>query len=70
MGARFVLSVPRPWKSFWAHLMVLLSDVGLVEACLVHLEVVLILAQHKCTLCAKCTTGMEIILGTPDGTPR
>jgi hypothetical protein len=33
MGARFALSVPWAWKSFWAHSMVLLSDVGLVEAC-------------------------------------
>ena len=33
-------------------------------------EIVLILAQDRCTVCAECTTGMEIILGTPDGTPR
>jgi hypothetical protein len=23
--------------------------------------------QHRCTVCAKCTTGSEIILDTPDG---
>ena len=32
---------------------------------LVHLEVVLVLAQDRCTVCAECTSGMEIILGTP-----
>ena len=37
---------------------------------LVHLEVVLVSAQDRCTVCADCTTGMKIILGTPDGTPR
>ena len=32
------------------------------------LEMVLILAQDMCTVCAECTMGMEIILGVPDGT--
>ena len=32
---------------------------------LVHLEVVLVLAQDRCTVCAECTSGMEIIFGTP-----
>jgi hypothetical protein len=27
-----VSNVPWPWKSFWAHLMVLLGDVGQIEA--------------------------------------
>ena len=31
---------------------------------LVHLEVVLVLAQDRRTICAKCTSVMEIILGT------
>jgi hypothetical protein len=34
------------------------------------LEIVLISAQDSCLVCAESTTGMEIILGTPDGTPR
>ena len=34
-----------------------------------HVEVVLVLAQDRCTFCAECTSGTEIILGTPDGTP-
>jgi hypothetical protein len=27
------MSVPQAWKSFWAHQMALLRDVGQVEAC-------------------------------------
>jgi hypothetical protein len=34
------------------------------------LEIVLMSAQDRCTVCTECTRGMEIILGTPDGTPR
>jgi hypothetical protein len=37
---------------------------------LVCLEIVLILAQDRHMVCVKSTTGMEIILGTPDDTPR
>jgi hypothetical protein len=33
MGAQFALNAPRAWKSIWAHPMVLLGDVGQVEAC-------------------------------------
>jgi len=36
----------------------------------VRLEVVLISGQHRYTVCVECTRGMEIILGTADGTPR
>jgi hypothetical protein len=36
----------------------------------VRLEMVLILTQDSCTVCAECTTGLEIILDTTDGTPR
>jgi hypothetical protein len=50
--------------------MVLLGDVGQVEALFVRLEIVLILALDGCTVCAECTMGIEIILGTPDGTLR
>jgi hypothetical protein len=34
------------------------------------LEIVLILMQYSCTVCAKCTIGLEIILDVPNGTPR
>ena len=36
----------------------------------VHLEIVCISMPDRCTVSAKCTMGMQIILGTPDGTPR
>ena len=34
-----------------------------------HLDIVLITTQDRCTVCAERTIGMEIILGTHDGTP-
>jgi hypothetical protein len=37
---------------------------------LVCLEIVLILMQDRCTVCAECTTASEIVLEAPDGTPR
>jgi hypothetical protein len=37
---------------------------------LVRLEIVLVSVQDKCTVCAKRTIGLEIILEAPDGTPR
>jgi hypothetical protein len=36
----------------------------------VHLETVLVLVQYKCTVCAKCTISLEIVLDTLDDTPR
>jgi hypothetical protein len=36
----------------------------------VHLEILLILMQYRCSIYAEHTIGLEIILGTPDGTPR
>jgi hypothetical protein len=36
----------------------------------VRLETVLALTQDRCKVCAKHTTGSEIILDTPNGTPR
>ena len=41
--------------------MVILGDVGHVESRLVLLEMVLVLVQDKCTACAKCTVGSDII---------
>ena len=35
---------------------------------LVHLEIVSILTQDRGTVCAECTTGVEIILDVLDGT--
>jgi hypothetical protein len=37
---------------------------------LVCLDIVLILTQDRCTVCAECTMGLETVLDAPDGTPR
>jgi hypothetical protein len=37
---------------------------------LVHLDIVLIFMQDRCTVCAERTIGSEIIFDAPDGTPR
>jgi hypothetical protein len=37
---------------------------------LVYLEIVLILTQDRCTVCAERTIGLEIVLDAPDGSPR
>ena len=50
--------------------MELLGDVGHVEARSVRLEMVLVLVQDRCTVCAKRSIGSEIVLNAPDGTPR
>jgi hypothetical protein len=36
----------------------------------VHLEIVLVSVQDRCTVCAERTISSEIIYDTPDGTPR
>ena len=50
--------------------MVILGDVGQVESHLVRLEMVLVLVQYYCTVCAKHTNGLDIVYDAPDGTPR
>ena len=50
--------------------MVFLRDVGQVEAHFGPFEIVLILTQDRCTVCAEHTVGSENILDKPDGTPR
>jgi hypothetical protein len=52
------------------HPMVLLGDGLNWNVISVHLEIVLILKQDRCTVCAEHTIGSEIILDAPDGTPR
>jgi hypothetical protein len=37
---------------------------------LVYLEIVLVSVQDRCTVCADCTIGLEIILDASDGIPR
>jgi hypothetical protein len=36
----------------------------------IYLEAVLVLVQDRCTVCAKRTIGLEILLDAPNGTPR
>ena len=56
--------------SFWTHPIELLGDVGHVESRSVRLEMVLVLMEDRCTVCAKRTIGSDIVLDAPDGTPR
>ena len=49
--------------------MELLGDVGHVESRSVRLEMVLVLVQDRCTVCAKRTIGSDIVLDARDGTP-
>ena len=41
--------------------MVILGDVGHVKSRSVRLELVLVLVQDKCTVCAKRTVGSDIV---------
>ena len=50
--------------------MELLGDVGHVESHSVRLEMVLVLVQDRCTVCAQRTIGSDIVLDAPEGTPR
>ena len=50
--------------------MELLGDVGHVESRPVPKEMVLVLVQDRCTVCAKRTIGLEIVLDAPDGISR
>ena len=71
MRAQFAPHVPLAHKSFWTHPMVLLGDEAHVEYVIsVNLEIVVILTQHRCPVCAERTIVSEIILDAPDGTAR
>ena len=50
--------------------MELLGDVGHVASCSLYLEMVFVLLQERCMVCAKPTIGSDILLDAPDGTPR
>ena len=50
--------------------MELLGDVGHVESRSVCLEMELVLMKDRCTICAKRTIGLDIVLDAHDGTPR
>jgi hypothetical protein len=70
MDVGFAPNVPQAQKLFWTHLMELLGDMGHVDLVSVRLDTVLVSVQDRCGVCAKHTTGLEIILDAPDGTPR
>jgi hypothetical protein len=36
----------------------------------IHLEMMLVLVEDRCTVCARHTIGSGIIFDAPDGTPR
>ena len=50
--------------------MVPLGDEALVEARCGLLDLVLFLTQDRRTVCVERTIGSEIVLDTPEGTPR
>ena len=50
--------------------MELLGDGVMWNLVSVHLEMVFVLVQDRCMVCAKCTLGLEIVLDTPNGIPR
>ena len=49
--------------------MELLGDVGHVNLVSICLEIVLVSVQDRCTVCAKCAIGSEIILDAANGAP-
>ena len=50
--------------------MKLLGEVGHVESRSVRLEMLLVLMEDMCTVCAKRTIGSDIVLDAHDGTSR
>ena len=50
--------------------MEVLGDVGHVKSRSVRFEMVLVLVQEKCTVCAEPTIGSDILLDASDGTNR
>ena len=50
--------------------MVLLGDEAQLEACFGLFDDSVILMEDRCTVYAERTIGSEIVLDTPDGTPR
>jgi hypothetical protein len=67
---QFAPNISLAQKSFCTHSVVLLGNDAQVHLNLVRLDIVVILMQDWCTICAKHTIGSEIILDAPGGTPR
>ena len=58
IGTWFALDVPQAYKSFWTQSMVPLGDEAQVEARFGLSDIVLILKQDRCTVCARRTIGL------------
>jgi hypothetical protein len=52
------------------HLMELIGECVMWNLVLVHLEIVFVLVQDRCTVCTDHTIGIEIVFDALDGTPR
>ena len=63
-------NVPVAEKLFWMHLMQLLGEWVMLNLVLICVDMVLVSVQGRCTVCAKHTIGLEIVLDAPDGTPK
>ena len=50
--------------------MQLLGEWVMSNLILIRLYMVLVSVQDRCTVCAKHTIGLEIVLDAPDGTPK
>jgi len=50
--------------------MQLLGEWVMSNLVLIRLDMVLVSVQDRCTVCAKHTIGLEIVLDAPDGTPK
>jgi hypothetical protein len=74
VGARWEHGLRRTYqklRNYFGHTRwVLLGDEAQVEGLPVRLEIVLILIQVSCIVCAKRTKGSEIILDAANNTPR
>ena len=50
--------------------MQLLGEWVMSNLVLMRLDMVLVSVQDRCTVCAKHSIGLEIVLDAPDGTPK
>jgi hypothetical protein len=65
----FALNIPHAQKSFWAHPIEHLGDLGHVESHFGPFGESKVLEKDRCMACAERTIGLKIVLDTPDRTP-
>jgi hypothetical protein len=65
-----VPNVPKDQKSSCTHPMEVLDEWVMWNIISIRLETVLVSVQYRCTVCAECTIGSEIVLDAPYDTPR